>query len=232
MSAPLWIVMMAMGFVAGSIPFGLILARTKGIDIREHGSKNIGATNVGRVLGRRYGALCFVLDALKGGLPVLGVWIFLVGEHPNEIEFVSILMPLVGVCAILGHVYSPWVGFRGGKRVATSFGALVAMWPLMTYPALGALVVWIIVLKASRFVSLASICAALSLPVLLVARVTLPWGQPEFRAQAYLPLLICVTALAILVVWKHRANISRIRAGNEPRVGGSKPSGASSATLR
>ncbi len=224
--------MVVIGFVCGSIPFGVILGRAKGIDIRQHGSKNIGATNVGRVLGRGYGLLCFFLDALKGALPVLGVWWFLARQHPEETNLVGMLMPLVGVAAILGHVFSPWVGFRGGKGVATSFGALLAMWPLMTLPALGALAVWLVVLKSFKFVSLASICAAISLPLLLIARVKLIAAEPPIPADAFLPLLIAVSTLALLVIWKHRTNISRLRAGTEPRVGASKPTEPSSATLR
>ncbi|MSQ90780.1 MAG: glycerol-3-phosphate 1-O-acyltransferase [Phycisphaerales bacterium] len=215
--------MILLGFASGSIPFGLILGRAKGIDIREHGSKNIGATNVGRVLGRKFGFLCFALDALKGALPVLGVWFGLVAEHPEQTSLVGMLMPLVGIAAILGHVYSPWVGFRGGKGVATSFGALLAMWPLMTFPALGALVVWIVVLKLFRFVSLASMCAALSLPLFLAVRAFWITDGNSHPVDAVLPLLIAVTALALLVIWKHRANITRLRAGSEPRVGASKP---------
>lgn len=232
MSAPLWALMIVIGFVCGSIPFGVILGRAKGIDIRQYGSKNIGATNVGRVLGRRYGVLCFFMDALKGALPVLGVWWFLARQHPEQTNLVGMLMPLVGIASILGHIFSPWVGFRGGKGVATSFGALLAMWPLMTFPALGALIVWFVVLKVFRFVSLASICAALSLPLLLTARVILISNEPPFPTDAFLPLLLGVTALALLVVWKHRANIGRLRAGTEPRVGASKPTEASSTTLR
>jgi len=232
MSAPLWIVLIAIGFVCGSIPFGLIIARTKGIDIRQHGSKNIGATNVGRVLGRKYGLLCFILDALKGSIPVLGVWWFIARDHPEQTNLVAVLMPLVGIAAILGHVFSPWVGFRGGKGVATSFGALLSMWPLMTFPAIGALLVWFVVLKAFRFVSLASICAALSLPILLVVRVVWMPGEARMQADAFLPLLIAVTALAVLVIWKHRTNIARLKSGTEPRVGAVKPTEPSCATLR
>ena len=232
MAAPLWTVMIVIGFVCGSIPFGLIIGRAKGIDIRQHGSKNIGATNVGRVLGRKFGLLCFFLDALKGALPVLGVWWFLARQHPEQTNIVGMLMPLVGVAAILGHVFSPWVGFRGGKGVATSFGALLSMWPLMTFPALGALLVWIIVLKIFRFVSLASICAAISLPLLLIARVKMIAAEPPIAVDSFLPLLVAVTTLALLVVWKHRTNITRLRSGTEPRVGATKPTEPSSATLR
>ncbi len=215
--------MIAVGFAAGSSPFGLVIGRAKGIDIRAHGSKNIGATNVGRVLGRKYGFLCFALDALKGALPVLAVGLVLVPDHPEQTNLVGLLMPLVGIAAILGHVYSPWVGFRGGKGVATSFGALVAMWPLMTFPALGALVVWLIVLKLFRFVSLASMCAALSLPVFLAVRAFWITGGNSHPVDVVLPLLIAVTALAVLVIWKHRANIARLRAGSEPRIGALPP---------
>ncbi len=219
--------MIAIGFAFGSVPFGLILGRARGVDIRQHGSKNIGATNVGRVLGRPLGFLCFALDALKGALPVLSVWFFIVPLHLDNPSMVGVLMPLVGIAAILGHVYSPWVGFRGGKGVATSFGALLAMWPLMTFPALGALVVWIALVKLTRLVSLASICAALSLPFFLAIR-AFGWNDGNsYPIMSVLPLMFAVTALALLVVFKHRANIARLRAGTEPRVGGAKPIAAS-----
>jgi glycerol-3-phosphate acyltransferase PlsY len=214
-----WIIAPIAGFVSGSIPFGLLIGRIKGVDVRKHGSRNIGATNVGRVLGRPLGYLCFVLDALKGALPVLVAGVVLVEQVPDA-QRTGVLMPLIGIAAILGHIYSPWVSFKGGKGVATSFGALLAMWPLMTFPALGALAVWLAVVKVTHYVSAASMLAALALPLLLLVRARAwPGGEP-MQADAFLPLLIAVTLLAALVIWKHRANIARLRAGTELRVGG------------
>ena len=226
MTAWPWIIASLAGFTAGSIPFGLLIGRLKGVDVREHGSRNIGATNVGRVLGRPFGYLCFVLDALKGVLPVVIAGSML-STHVPDAQRTGLLMPLTGIAAILGHIYSPWVAFKGGKGVATSFGALLAMWPLMTFPALGALAVWIVVVKATRYVSAASMLAALALPVLLLVRARVWPGAEPMQTAEFLPLLIAVTLLAALVIWKHRANISRLRAGTELRIGGAKSAGVS-----
>jgi acyl phosphate:glycerol-3-phosphate acyltransferase len=214
-----WLALIAAGFLCGSIPFGVLLARSKGIDIRLHGSRNIGATNVGRVLGKGYGYACFVLDALKGAVPVLVAWWMEVRPDPGNADAVCVLLPLVVLAAILGHIFSPWVGFKGGKGVATSFGALAAMWPLMTYPAFGALAIWVLVVKTTRFVSVASMAAAISLPVLLAVRIALVPSEHRLPVSSYAPVLAAIALLAALVVWKHRSNIARLRAGTEPRVG-------------
>lgn len=224
MTAWPWIIASLAGFVSGSIPFGLLIGRIKGVDVREHGSRNIGATNVGRVLGRPFGYACFVLDALKGAVPVLLAGVLL-AEHVPDAQRTGLLMPLIGIAAILGHIYSPWVSFKGGKGVATSFGALLAMWPLMTFPALGALLLWVVVVKVTHYVSAASMIAALALPVLLLVRARAWPGSEPMQPAEFLPLLIVVTLLAALVIWKHRANIARLRAGTELRVGGAKGGG-------
>ncbi len=230
-SAPLWIVWTLGAFAIGSIPFGIIIGRAHGIDIRLQGSKNIGATNVGRVLGRKWGFVCFVLDALKGALPVLLVIRIAANEPTANSAVVAWLVPLVAAGAIFGHLYSPWAGFKGGKGVATSFGALVAMWPTMTFAALAALAVWLVFVKVFRFVSLASMCAAIALPIAFAALTAWPLGaDSSTRLGAALPLLVATSGLAALVVWKHRANIGRLRAGTEPRVG--KPPSPPSATVR
>ena len=231
MSAPLWLVWILAAFVLGSIPFGLIIGRAHGIDIRAHGSKNIGATNVGRVLGRKWGFLCFALDALKGATPILLILWTMTPSESDDAIIRNGLLPLAGAAAIFGHLYSPWVSFKGGKGVATSFGALVSMWPTMTFAALGALVIWLLMMKAFRYVSLASMCAAGALPLLFGALSAWPFDDGAIaRLSAVLPLLLATVALAILVVVKHRANIARLRAGTESRVGGPKP--PHSATVR
>ncbi len=215
-----WILLIAAAYVAGSIPFGYIIGRLKGLDIREHGSRNVGATNVGRVLGKKLGILCFGLDATKGAGPVMvagvvmGVW----GRSASAIGAEAMAWWLgVAFAALIGHMASPWLGFRGGKGVATGFGALVAMWPVMTVPALIALGLWIMLVLVFRFVSVASIVAALSLPV--SAWIANDVGQPGERSAA-LWLLVTVSAvLAALVTWKHRANLRRLWRGEEPRVG-------------
>jgi len=225
-----WAVAWAAAFAAGSIPFGLLMGRLKGIDIREHGSKNIGATNVGRVLGRNWGLTCFVLDFLKGALPVLvaAAWLIpnwpagasamLNDASPETLRALSSWWPLTAVAAVLGHVLSPWVGFRGGKGVATSFGALCAMWPLLTLPVLAAFAIWLVAVAATRYVSLGSILAAAALPPALIVHLALNTALAPFA-----PLLAGTFALSVLVVWKHRANIGRLLAGTESRIGTRAP---------
>ena len=221
-----WAVAWAAAFAAGSIPFGLLMGRLKGIDIRQHGSRNIGATNVGRVLGRGWGLTCFALDFLKGAVPVMVAATWLIPDWPSgaramlndappeTLRALSSWWPLTAVAAVLGHVLSPWVGFRGGKGVATSFGALCAMWPLLTLPVLAAFAIWLVAVAATRYVSLGSILAAAALPPALIVHLALNTSLAPFA-----PLLIGTFALSVLVVWKHRANISRLLAGTESRIG-------------
>ena len=221
-----WAVAWAAAFAAGSIPFGLLMGRLKGIDIRKHGSRNIGATNVGRVLGRKWGLTCFALDFLKGAVPVVVAAAWLIPGWPSgaramlndapagTLAALSSWWPLTAVAAVLGHVLSPWVGFRGGKGVATSFGALCAMWPLLTLPVLAAFAVWLVTVAVTRYVSLGSILAAAVLPPALIAHLAM-----NATLAPYAPLLLGTFALSVLVVWKHRANISRLLAGTENRIG-------------
>lgn len=225
-TAFLWLfpLLLLIAFVSGSIPFGLLAGKLKGIDIRQHGSKNIGATNAVRVLGRPIGYTVFVLDALKGALPVLLAGWILATLGRVDAPAASMWQWLaVVVAAVLGHVFSPWVGFKGGKGVATAFGALLALFPIVTFAALGAFVVWIITVRLSRYVSLASILAAIALPPLVLVS---PWisarlGITDTPAvfRSLLPVLIVTSALSILVIAKHHANIKRLLSGTENKIG-------------
>jgi glycerol-3-phosphate acyltransferase PlsY len=222
-----WLLCIAGAYLLGSIPFGLLIGLSRGIDIRRAGSGNIGATNVGRLLGRRLGVICFALDAGKGAAAVVlgGVVLELVGRPMAPIAAAGPLRVwmwlAVAAAALAGHMFSPWLRFRGGKGVATGFGALLGMWPLLTLPALAALITWIIALRAGRYVSLASMVAALSLPAwtLLLALVAAPQLPMAERLRIFLPCIIATAALGAVVVYKHRANIARLRAGTEPRIG-------------
>lgn len=226
-SALHWTIAILAAYLAGSIPFGLIIGRFHGIDIREHGSKNIGATNVWRVLGRGAGLLCFFLDMLKGALPVL-----IVGWYSGLITMSIAQMPktqmmlwlAVAIAPVIGHMYSLFIGGKGGKGVATGFGALLAMWPLMTFPVLGALVAWYAVLRITKFVSLASIIGAASVPVFLIFWLIPADGKEIGRVllHAWPPIALSVV-LAFLVTYKHRANIGRMMRGEEPRIGRRTP---------
>ena len=211
-----WLIFVAVAYLLGSIPFGLLLGRLRGVDIREHGSGNIGATNAGRVLGRGWGRACFVLDVLKGAVPTLaaGVWTGAIGDAElsagRSAAWVS-----VGLASILGHVFPVWLGFRGGKGVATSLGALAALWPIATLPVVAGLVVWVVTVRVTRYVGVASVAAAVTLPVAVVVWSLSPvWGE-----RAVWPAAAMTGALAALVVWRHRDNLRRTFAGTEPKIG-------------
>jgi glycerol-3-phosphate acyltransferase PlsY len=218
------------GYMAGSIPFGWLIGKARGVDIREHGSRNIGATNCGRVCGWPYGALAFILDVAKGFLPVgaATMW-FLWGEQPmrwgGDIEChlgypesyrVRLLaVVLVGSAAILGHTFPVWLKFKGGKAVATALGVVLAM-PMLTVWALAAFGVWIVVTGLSRYVSVGSTVAALALAGLYL-------GFERDRAWTdYLPVTVFVLLVVALVIVRHRSNYLRLWRGTENKVWGGK----------
>lgn len=225
-----WGLCIAGSYLLGSIPFGFLIGKAKGIDIREVGSKNVGATNVGRVLGRSFGITCFFLDMGKGAIPVIvaGAMNGLLGQDVVAMETSQIWLWLaVAFASVLGHMCSPFLGFKGGKGVATGFGSMLAMWPLLTLPALGAMVVWYGVLKLTHYVSVASMLAATSLPIGYFIRILPPkaMDQPLSQTAQYImhasaPLIVTV-AMALLIAYKHRTNIARLRQGTEPKHGSS-----------
>lgn len=201
-------------YLIGSVPTGYLVARARGVDIRSHGSGNIGATNVLRVLGKPAGILVLVLDALKGATAVLlAPGIFASWVSPEEAD---LYLPLVaGIGAILGHNYTCWLRFKGGKGVATSGGVLAALVPLAF---LITLATWILVIAISRYVSLGSVIAAAVLPFAT--------AFTHARTQAHWPLLALTAVIGLLVIWSHRANILRLRAGTESRLGAPRPPGS------
>lgn len=216
----LWPAFIALGLACGSIPFGLLIARSRGLDIRKHGSGNIGATNVARILGPRLGLLCFALDGLKGFIPTFAAGLAAGVVHPSiTAQPISVdqswwWLAVLAAC-ILGHMFSPFVSFRGGKGVATSFGAMLGLWPYLALPALGALTVWLIAATISRYVSLASCLAAISLPLWVFVGSRLARGA----ATDLTPFYIVTLGMGLLVVFKHRGNIRRLIAGTENRLG-------------
>src|SRR5688572_15249243 len=155
------------GFLLGSIPTGLLVGRARGVDIRAHGSKNIGATNAFRVLGARWGALVFALDMLKGLAAALAARMLAVEAAPPGPSDPSHLLTFAlfgGVAAILGHVFTPWLRFRGGRGVATSLGVFLGIVP---WPTLLAFLLWAVLFAFSKRVSVGSIGAAVAYPVLV-----------------------------------------------------------------
>lgn len=200
MLLPLLIAAVA-GYLLGALPFGWLIARKFGINIFEHGSKNPGATNVKRVLGEKFGKrgkragdVAFALDVLKGAIAA-GWPVLLGGEH-------LVAMQLTGlVFALIGHSFSCWTRFKGGKGVATSAGGLIVLLPIAT--VVGVLA-WIATFYASRYVSLASIVAAVALPA---AAWFIPDVPPAFA--------ILATVLGVFVILRHRANVTRLLNGTE-----------------
>ena len=204
-----WLLIVAGSYLLGSIPFGYLAGRLCGVDIRTQGSGNIGATNVLRVLGKKWGYTVFLCDFLKGWLPVklaLG-WGIALQADPASAPGAA-----AGFCALVGHSFPVWLGFKGGKGIATSAGVIVALFPQAFLICLG---VWIMLFATLRYVSVASIAAALTLPLAVGAMAAL------HRADW---LAFSVSALmAVLAVWRHRSNIARLRAGTEPRFERKRP---------
>jgi len=209
-------------YLVGSIPFGVVIARSRGIDLRARGSGNIGATNVGRVMGPRWGVLCFVLDTLKGFLPVLVVGLHVRASGRSVPAIVDQAAWLaVGFAVIAGHVFSLYLRFRGGKGVATSLGLLLGFFPYFTWAGLAALAVWILTVLIWRYVSLASVAAATAFPLLFVLVCILAgWSVLDIW-----PLLAFAVVVAALVVVRHRSNIARLLAGTENRIGHARREG-------
>ena len=206
----IWIVIIILCYLIGSFPSGYLVAKSQGIDIRQHGSGNIGATNVLRVMGKKWGYLVFLCDSLKGFLAVkVGVW--LGASAAGDITLAGVV---AGICCIIGHNYTVWLHFKGGKGIATSIGVLLAIVPVIV--VLIVLMVWLAIFFIWKYVSLASICAALSLPVAVLALF------PLVAHGNYWVLLIFSLIVAALAVWRHRSNIDRLLNGKENRFG-SKP---------
>jgi glycerol-3-phosphate acyltransferase PlsY len=182
-------------FFLGSLPFGHWLALARGVDLREQGSGNTGATNVGRVLGKKWGIFVFVLDLGKGWIAVA-----LAKSVGNLPESWSVT---VGVFAVLGHVFSPWLGFRGGKGVATSAGILIGLAP---WVALGVALIWFLAFQMSRTVSVASLCAATAFPLFVF------WLMPEQKVFQWISI-----GMTVLVWFRHRDNLKRLFQGKENR---------------
>jgi acyl-phosphate glycerol 3-phosphate acyltransferase len=193
-------------YLIGSIPAGYIAGRIVGIDIRTVGSGNIGATNVTRVLGKRYGYPVFIVDFLKG-FAAVGMSI-MIAKRAQPASVPSELFGVVGaVACVLGHSFPVWLGFKGGKGVAASAGALFGLTPFV---ALIAVAVWLVIFYLTRYVSVASMTAALAVPIAILSMTFL--GQTGGTALLYFS--IC---LAAVVIVRHRSNLSRLVRGTEPR---------------
>ena len=195
-----FIVYLGLAYLLGSIPNGYIVGKLlKGIDIREHGSKNIGATNAARVLGKKWGILVFLLDALKG---FLAVWIPKLSP-----DAIPLFLVLFAITAILGHSFTCWLNFKGGKGVATSLGVFLALIPI---PTLITFSIWIVVFFITHIISISSLVAAVIFPIACLFTL-------QKDAGFYLYLLVSLL-LAIFMFYTHRANIERLKKGQEKKL--------------
>jgi glycerol-3-phosphate acyltransferase PlsY len=208
------VIVIIVSYLFASIPWGLLIGKLRGIDIRKHGSGNIGATNVTRTVGKGWGRLCFLLDFLKGLLPILAV------RHLIAQGFIDdpyhIVLAATALACVAGHMWSIYIGFKGGKGISTTAGLLLALVPYSLIPAAA---LWVIVFYTFRYVSLASICAAIFLPL---AALTLSLLNIQPRPASVLVLLFFLGALA---VFRHRDNISRLMNGTESRFDKKKKNG-------
>jgi glycerol-3-phosphate acyltransferase PlsY len=184
------------GFIFGSIPFAYLVARLKGVNIKTAGSKNIGATNVFRLVGTGYGIAVFILDASKGFVPTLLALRF------------GLIPALVGGFAILGHIFSPFMGFKGGKGVSTTYGVLLAMAPVSF---LAGMIIWLFIVLISSYASVASITFAVLMPALIGLAMVLKLREGRWQT------LLFTLIIAVIIIIAHRGNITRLMKGEEPK---------------
>lgn len=197
------ILLMILAYILGSVPNALWIGKVfKGLDIREHGSRNAGSTNAARVLGVKLGILTLILDVSKGLVPTLIAILLRVDFFQNLTKILNFDYVLVGICAILGHVFSMFMNFKGGKAVATTLGVFLILVPKAI---LFAAIVFFVVFAISRYVSLSSILAAISLPIFIY-----------FLYQQTIYVILGIL-IAILIVVKHRSNIERLKNGTESK---------------
>jgi glycerol-3-phosphate acyltransferase PlsY len=214
----IFIILIICSYLLGSIPFGLMIAKAHGKDLRSIGSGNIGATNVARALGRKWAYLCFLLDVLKGLLPMLIAKPFIntfTTEVSNRQVVILWLWLAVGCVAVLGHIFPIYLKFKGGKGVATSLGVALGLWPYYTICALFSFVIWATVVLIWRYVSLASIIASVTFSLTLICAIIL---NQNWNFADLWPLVIVACIISLMVIIRHRENIKRLFAGTESKI--------------
>lgn len=212
----LFLPLIIFAYFLGSVPFGFLIGKAHGKDLRLIGSGNIGATNATRALGKKWGYLCLLLDVLKGLIPMMLVPMLDLVDAQTASSGRLALWLLVGCAAVLGHVFPVYLKFKGGKGVATSLGIVLGLWPYFTLCGVLAFVFWLVTLLIWRTVSLSSILAALSFPVLLLLSILIldkPWDLVELW-----PLILAAVLMATLVIVRHADNIKRLLDGSESKI--------------
>ncbi|MEM7808914.1 MAG: glycerol-3-phosphate 1-O-acyltransferase PlsY [Planctomycetota bacterium] len=206
-------ILVPIAFLIGGIPFGVLIAKRRGVDLKTFGSGNVGATNAGRALGKRFFFVVLALDALKALVPaaVASTLVHTQSTPDDRTALTFALWMAVGVSAVLGHVFSPFLGFKGGKGVACGLGLVLGTVPVLTLPGLVALAIFVAVFKVTRYISLGSMISAAVLPVAYVAlALLLSWPM-----STQWPVLAVLVLVALLVLWRHRDNLRRLRDGTE-----------------
>lgn len=206
-----FVLLIAFAYLLGSVPFGVLIASAYGKDLRSIGSGNIGATNVARALGKKWAYVCFVLDCLKGLVPMLIAKLII-----SELTVGALSLWLaVGCAAIMGHVFPIYLRFKGGKGVATSLGVVLGLYPYYTIPGVAALAIWVGTVLIWRYISLASITAAVAFPISLIVSIGL---LGKWRFLQLWPLIVMALVMGLLVIVRHAENIKRLLEGSETKV--------------
>ena len=204
----MWILLLILcSYLIGSIPTSIIVGKLFfGIDIRDHGSQNPGATNAFRVLGKKTGIIIGLFDIFKGFFPVY----FLAGFLPSNAGFtLELRMIIAGLAVVSGHIWTVFAGFKGGKGIGTAFGVFIALAPV---PSLLTVIVWCVMVFGTGYVSLGSISAAVALPLCIII-------MGLVKRNLSVPLTVIAVIVGILVIVRHRTNISRLLIGEENRFG-------------
>jgi len=206
-----FIILIVASYLLGSVPFGVLIAKAHGKDLRSIGSGNIGATNVSRALGKKWAYICFILDCLKGLVPMLAAKPL---ATPLTVTTLSLWLT-VGCAAILGHIFPVYLKFKGGKGMSTCMGIILGLYPYYTLPGLIAFIIWVICVLLWRYVSLASIIAAVIFPISLITAI---FSFQNWHLADLWPLIIVALALSALVIVRHVENIKRLLEGSEHKV--------------
>ena len=206
-----FIILIIASYLLGSVPFGILIAKAHGKDLRSIGSGNIGATNVSRALGKKWAYICFILDCLKGLVPMLAAKPLVT---PLTVTTLSLWLT-VGCAAILGHIFPVYLKFKGGKGMSTCMGIILGLYPYYTLPGFIAFIIWVTCVLLWRYVSLASIIAAVIFPASLITAI---FSLQNWRFAELWPLIIVALALSALVIVRHVENIKRLLEGSEHKV--------------
>jgi acyl phosphate:glycerol-3-phosphate acyltransferase len=214
-----WQVWPVIGYLFGCISFAWIIGRAHGVDLMREGSRNLGATNVGRVLGAKWGYLCFLGDALKGFIPVVAGGLIMGWFGKPDIALnQSWCWLFIGIGAMLGHMFPFWLKFKGGKGVATGLGVLLGFWPWITIPAAAAFALWILLVLITRYISVGSLAAAAFLPFFVFGYSMLA----GIKINQVAPFLLTAILMSAMVIVRHRGNIKRLKEGTETKIGAKK----------